>query len=122
MLSGFQVARLQGLGVLVGVFTGVLVGIGVKVAVGVKVFVGTKGMVAVGDASNATRVNSAATVCAACVKIASGASGVFILPLKLKGRLHAAASNPGNTRAIRFFFIRPLLIYDGFILLVDVIN
>jgi hypothetical protein len=59
IVAGSQVARLHGIGVLVGVFTAVLVGMGVFVEVG------TLGTVLVGDASKATRVNSAATVWAA---------------------------------------------------------
>ncbi len=49
--------RRQGMGVLVGVGTGVLVAMGVFVAVGIGVSVG---MLGVGEASSATRVNSAA--------------------------------------------------------------
>jgi hypothetical protein len=74
-------AKLQGMDVSVGVYAGVLVGEGAIVDEGVGERVGSFG---VGEANKATRVNSAATVLAACVKAALEEAGVSC-PL---GKLH----------------------------------
>jgi hypothetical protein len=77
----------QGRGVFVGETTGVFVATGVLVTIGVAVLVGIDvlvGMLDVGVASKATRVNSAATVSAACVKAASGETGVACSPGRLQ--------------------------------------
>jgi Ser/Thr protein kinase RdoA (MazF antagonist) len=102
MVAGSQVARLQGMGVFVAEGTGVLVGLGVNVVVGI---------FDVGEASRAMRVNSAATVWAAWVNTASGASRVAVPALLLLGRLHAATSSVSKPETRSDFFIRFLLNY-----------
>lgn len=93
------------MGVLVGVGTGVLVAMGVFVAVGIGVSVG---MLGVGEACSATRVNSADTVSAAWVKAASGDAGVAIGP---PGRLQLTKSTMSNkVKAYENFFMRRLLL------------
>ena len=84
------------MGVLVDEGTKVLVATGVNVLVGRGVLVG---MFGVGDANNATRVNSAATVSAAWVNTASGAACVTCA----EGRLHPT-NDPAskNMRMIGF--------------------
>jgi hypothetical protein len=106
MVAGSQVARLQGMGVFVAEGTGVLVGLGVNVSVGI---------FEVGVASRPMRVNSAATVWAAWVNTASGASGVAVPVIPLLGRLHAATSSVSNIEATSDFFIGSLLISDSLI-------
>jgi hypothetical protein len=66
---------------LVGVNAGVLVGAGILVLIGVAVSVDTKG---VGEACEATCVNSAAIVSAACVKASPGDVGVDWSPGRLQ--------------------------------------
>ena len=109
-----KVARLQGIGVLVGVWTVVLVGLGVNVEVG------TIGLLVVGEASKATRVNSAATVCAAWVKMASGACWVAVPPVP--GRLHAAVSIANKTEPKSDFFIESLFLTDILMIITSEVN
>jgi hypothetical protein len=92
------------MGVLVGVGIRVFVARGVEVAEGIGVLVGILG---VGEASNATRVNSAATVSAAWVKAASGEAGVATW---LAGRLHPTRTLISITvKLYNNFFMRHLL-------------
>jgi hypothetical protein len=98
MVASSQVAKLQGIGVLVGVYIGVLVGIGVLVDVGALV------TAAVGEARFATRVSSAMTVCAAWVNTAS--VGIEVAGLMEPGKEHAVAMRAIITSEMIDFFIK----------------